>query len=245
MSFHLPRRHRRRLLLPPGLVALAGLLLLGCLALRPWQEQAKVHGVISLTVPIHEPHPTLPTVRFLVPDPDTMCERRFRHDTFLNGSPIHDQPEYRRIVTAIHTITTDKEHNGLVCVRLATSARYENMIAMLDLMERMHLHKHWFDFTRKPTAFYVLSGRESHNTNEEIISGGLGNCLYYSQYSAPVVPPLPLLYRFNKVIIAFWTFDWLAHLRQPEWRWPLTLLALLFLLGIRRLLARKPVARTL
>ena len=51
MHFYLPRRHRRRLLLPPGWVALAGLLLLGCLALRPWQERLKRQVVLELTMP--------------------------------------------------------------------------------------------------------------------------------------------------------------------------------------------------
>ena len=36
MHFYLPRRHRRQLLFPPGLLALAGLLWLGCVALGPW-----------------------------------------------------------------------------------------------------------------------------------------------------------------------------------------------------------------
>ena len=37
MHFYLPRRHGRQLLFPPGLLALAGLLWLGCVALGPWQ----------------------------------------------------------------------------------------------------------------------------------------------------------------------------------------------------------------
>ena len=238
MHFLLPRRHRRRLLLPPGRLALAGLLLLGCLALRPWQEQAKIHGVISLAVPICEPHPILPTIRFLVPNPNTMCERRFRHDAFLNGNDIHDQPQYRRIVAAIRFITADKKHNGLVCVRLTSTARYENMVALLDLMERMNLRQHWFDFTRKPTAFYVFSSREVRSPNEEIISVGLTNCLRYSS-SSSTVPSLPLLYRFNEAVVTFWTFRWFEPLKQLEWRVPLSLLALLFLLNIHRFLTRR------
>ena len=37
MHLYLPRRHRRQLLFPPGLLTLAGLLWLGCVALGPWQ----------------------------------------------------------------------------------------------------------------------------------------------------------------------------------------------------------------
>jgi hypothetical protein len=244
MYFHLPRRYRRPLLLPAGLVALAGLLLLGCLALRPWQELAKTHGVIQLTVPIYEPHPTQPTIRFIVPEPNTLCKRRFRHDAFLNGNPSHDQPQYHRIIAAIRFITADKQHNGLVCVRLAPTAHYANMVALLDLMERMNLHQHWFDFTRKPTAFYVFSSRKGHSPNEEMVYPDLSYCVRYpSCYSS--APTLPALYRFNESVIEFLTFQWLAPLKQPEWRVPLALLALLFLLSVRRLLANTRVARML
>lgn len=190
---------------------------------------------MQLVAPIHKPHPILLTIRFLVPDPDTVCERRFHHDAFLNGNPTHDQPQYRRIVAATRFITADKKHNGLVCVRLASTAHYENMVALLDLMERMNIHKYWFDFTRKPTAFYVFSSREVYNPNEKVVSGSLSNCLRYSS-SLPTAPTLPLLYRFNDAAIAFWIFQWLASLRQPAWRVPLALLALLFLLNFRRLL---------
>ncbi len=191
MPFHLPRRHRHRLLLPPGLLALAGLLLLGCLALRPWQELARVPGTIQLTVPIHDPHPALPTIRFLVPNPDTLCERRFRHDAVLNGNPIHDQIQYSRIAASIRFITADKKHNGMVCVRLASTAHYENMVALLDLMARLNSRKHGFDFTRKPVAFYVFSSREVYNPNEKIVYGGLINGLAYSYSYSWFTAPLP------------------------------------------------------
>jgi len=41
MHFYLPRRYRRRLLLPPGFLALTGLLLLGCLALESRLEESR------------------------------------------------------------------------------------------------------------------------------------------------------------------------------------------------------------
>ena len=241
MHFYLPRRHRRRLLLPPGLVALAGLLLLGCLALRPWQELAKVHGVIQLTVPIYEAHPHLPTIRFLVPNPDTMCERRFRYQALLNGNATHDQRQYRRIVAAIRAITSDNKHNGLVCVQLASTARYENMVAMLDLVKRMNLHQHWFDFTRKPTSFYIFSSQEIISTNEQPGFKHMSGCLLYPPYTPAPVPPLPLLYRFNQAVIALWTFHWLAPLKHPSWRIPLVLLALLSIMNLWRLWALRKI----
>ncbi|MGI4736024.1 MAG: hypothetical protein ACRYG7_12685 [Janthinobacterium lividum] len=47
----LPRRHYRRLLLPPGWVALGFLLLLGCLALLSHRQQLRLENVLQLTMP--------------------------------------------------------------------------------------------------------------------------------------------------------------------------------------------------
>lgn len=53
--------------------------------------------------------------------------------------------------------------------------------------------------------------------------------------------------RFDNWVTEFWQLQWFrqlwqakqAQLRQPEWRFPLALLALLFLLNFRRLLTRQ------
>lgn len=49
MHFYLPRRHRRPLLFPPGLLALAELLWLGCVALGRWEPALRLHNVVQLT----------------------------------------------------------------------------------------------------------------------------------------------------------------------------------------------------
>ena len=243
MHFYFSRRHRRSLLLPPGLLALAGLLLLGCLALRPWQQQLKRHNVIELTMPIYVAHPTLPmTIRFLLPDPDTMCERRFRHDAFLNGKAAHDQRQFRQIKADSRLITADTKHNGLVCVRLAPTARYANMVALLDLTERMSYHKYWFDFKRKPAAFYIFSSRAVHSSPALSPYECLTGRANWSSH-APLPTPPTFLYRFNAAVAKCLELQWLTPLRQPEWRVPLALLALVFLLNGWRLLGRMHVAR--
>jgi len=52
MPFYLPRRHRRPLLFPPGLLALTGLLWLGCVALGRWEPALRLHNVVQLTMPM-------------------------------------------------------------------------------------------------------------------------------------------------------------------------------------------------
>ena len=84
MHFHLPRRHRRRLLLPPGLLALAGLLLLGCLALRPWQERLGRKVVMQLTMPpINESRTIWPVEYFEACDSLLLKEPKLSYSNVL------------------------------------------------------------------------------------------------------------------------------------------------------------------
>ena len=84
MHFYLPRRHRRRLLLPPGLVALAGLLLLGCLALRPWQERLSKKVAFELTMPpINKSRTTWPVEHFEAYDSLMLKEPKLSYSNVL------------------------------------------------------------------------------------------------------------------------------------------------------------------
>jgi hypothetical protein len=55
MSSYSQRHHRRRLLLPPGMLALAGLLWLGAVMLQGWGPRLHRQNVMQLTLP---PRPT-------------------------------------------------------------------------------------------------------------------------------------------------------------------------------------------
>ena len=235
MHFYLPRRHRRPLLLPPGLLALAGLLLLGCLALRPWQEQAKTHGVIELTMPIYEARPSFPIIKYLLPNPDTLCRQCIWHDANLTGNRMGDSLQHLRIAGYVRAMTTYSVNDGGLRVRLSAAAHYRSMVYLLDLMNRTNIRYFWFDIRHKPMTFYAI-----RTVPNPVMEYGL-----YDDIQHIPIAPLPFWARFNNAINALWQPEWLEQwwlmkqreLRQPEWYTSLAMLALVLLLNGQRLWA--------
>ena len=237
MHFHLPRRHRRRLLLPPGLLALAGLLLLGCLALRPWQERLTRRSVLQLTMPV-PPRPANsrpvgnPAIRWYLPTVAEATVMRPWHTAYFTGRTNNDVSEQRRIAAMTHAILIDSLNSNGIRVRFAQKARYEQLVFLLNLMEKEGFRKYWIDFYHSPITFYALTDAYKPITefNSRILCGGV------ITFPPPPPPLKPFWVRFDDWITEFWSFHWLLPLERPEWRAPLVLLALLFLLSFRRLM---------
>ena len=109
MHLHLPRRHRRKLLFPPGLLALAGLLWLGCVAVRSWQEQLKPRYVIRFTMPTRPPaNWPQPTIRWVIPSPDTLLKQGSWHEATLTGNDANDSFQQQHIIEELRAIIADK-----------------------------------------------------------------------------------------------------------------------------------------
>lgn len=132
MPFYFPRRHRRPLLLPLGLLALAGLLLLGCLALCPWQERLKRRSIIQLTMPIRpQPGDSRLKINNFLPNPDTLRKHYSWHNAHLTGNIQQDNWKQQQIIRALHKIAEDTLHGGILSVQLGPKACYSNMIFYL------------------------------------------------------------------------------------------------------------------
>ncbi|WP_460504073.1 hypothetical protein [Hymenobacter agri] len=169
MHFHLPRRRRRRLLLPQGWVALAGLLLLGCLALHPWQEQLKRRSVLQLTMPpINKSGTIWPLAYF--EDCDSLMRNepkltyasvdtyRHWHIITLGKGPGMDTLAIHDIERILHARGTRPNWNksGLkVC--FLPSAHYSSLILSLSLFNRYHVQQYFLDIKNKPIALYTLT----------------------------------------------------------------------------------------
>lgn len=236
MPFYFPRRHRRLLLLPPGLLALAGLLLLGCLALRPWQERLKRRSVVQLTMPIRpQPDDSKLTINNFLPNPDTLRKHYSWHNAHLTGNIQQDGWKQQQIISVLHRIAEDTLHGGILSVQLGPKARYSNMIFLLNLMLRENVKYYWLDITRHPTTFYALHKADNPTKPIPVFSCGTNDRLI----RLPIPKQSNLGVHFDNWVTDFWQFRWLEQLllplQQPGWRGPLALLALLFLLNGRRL----------
>ncbi len=241
MHFYLLRRHRHHLLLPPGWVALAGLLLLGYLALRPWQERLTRRCALQLTMPIRpRPGDSKSIVKNFAPNLDTLRKYYSWYQTHLSGNPDQDSLLQEQFVLALHRIEADTLHGGVLSIQLGANARYANLVFLLDLMLRENVTRYWLDITRQPTMFYILRPAYQPHAVPLLMCGT-------NEYVTHLQIPKQRAFgvQLDEWVTAFWQFQWLKQLWQPlklpEWRAPLALLVLLCLLNIRRFLANTRV----
>ena len=206
MSFHLPRRHRRRLLLPPGLVALAGLLLLGCLALRPWQERLTRHSVLQLTLPtLQARHNVLAGVF----EPEKLPEFHEWYDSYLDGSQSGDARRAAGITGQAAAMQTRPDRDQRLRVQLGPQATFAEMVFLLNTMGRFNIKKYAFDIRKEAVTFYAFTVLPLAHHRHAIMPAAAG-----FSYQPPV-RPYPSSYdrsasyrsRLRLWQNALWTFE--------------------------------------
>lgn len=161
---HAPRRHTRRLLLPPGWVALGFLLLLGCQALLAHRRQLQVPNILRLQMPIPERMATALNHNayakdfklFTKPLADIKPETRWNTINF-NGKKLNDFVNGATVATAVQSADADTVHATGVKVYFQSGTTYSSLVAILDLMKRTGHQSYWFDIEHQPTAFYIVN----------------------------------------------------------------------------------------
>ena len=145
-----PRRVRRRLLLPPGWVALGFLLLLGCQALQPWAGQLKVWNVMQITMLPLQGERSLPV---------EINKFRNWHDITFNGNQRSDFFNAAATEAAIRKINADSSHDGGVRVRFNSGSTYANLVRVLDIMSYTGQEKYGLDIRYQPATLYAITNR--------------------------------------------------------------------------------------
>lgn len=225
MRFYLPRHHRRPLLFPPGLLALAGLLWLGCVALQRWEPALRQYRFLQLTLPML-PLPTnepLPSDRFDLTFVDKFRTTSHWLSYFLTGK-LEDR---LRVTTAIHVMMADSSHRGRVSISLGPATHYEDLIFILDLMHNEKVQKYWLDIAHKPVTLYALTDIRKRDNHKK-------NGFTYDTVNSRADPPIPSIsfwVHFDNWVTNFWHLAWLRPLLQPEWRTSVWLLAAIVALG--------------
>jgi len=201
-----PRRCRRRLLLPPGWVALGFLLLLGCQALQPWQGQLRFWNMLQVTMPARKPVAGMSWNDVVYRSPRQLNHFRAWHEVKLVGQALPDFFSLNELETATRAIQTDTSHVGGVRVRFGPGATYANLVQVLDCMLCTGQPKYWWDIRYRSTTFYAITVRPESRAMYR------GGCI-----------------REPEVAIngpSFWSklLSDFCSLWQPAWRWPLVLL---------------------
>ena len=228
MRLSLPRRHRRRLLLPPGLLALAALLWLGCLALRPWRQALKTNYVIELNMP---PRPVSDTVwqysgarmvsRHQLLYSQVKSMRQWQ-DVILNGNSMHDVASVNEAERAIQKMQADTLHAGGVRILIKQGARYKSLVKMLGLIQQIGVKHNLFDIYHGTDKLYAYTNAYRSPLADD--EWHRGECLFCNDV-IPYRPTTPLWARFSNWVTNLWHLMWLQPLAQPQWRASLMLLA--------------------
>lgn len=237
----IPRRVRRRLLLPPGWVALGFLLLLGCLALRPWAGRARLWNVVQLTMPPLKADTSY--LRFLS-EPTKRKEgkeynpystpwsksaatalRLMRpwHDVEFTGVYLADFFSATATESAVRQIIADTSHAGGVRIRFLKNSTYSNLVKVLDIMNCTKQKKYWLDIRHDSTTLYAITTLPIHLKQAPIFSCGTIN------------RETQLLQKMTALQLAAELKE-LISLKNQAWRLPIILLIVLSSLGLRRLL---------
>jgi len=168
-----PRRHSRRLLLPPGWVALGFLLLLGCQVLLAHRRQVRQERVIRLLTPMWKQDTTglsahrrdkLPFLDFSYAGHRSKAEldTAIHWCNFsLTGVRSADSTTAQRIFATIKTMQVDTLHARGIRVRFHRNAAYANLVQILDMMNEANQKVFWFDIQQRPAVFYILTRKHS------------------------------------------------------------------------------------
>lgn len=219
------RRVRRRLLLPPGWVALGFLLLLGCQALRPWVGQVRLWNVIQITMPALRPDKWN---RIPQQSPWQLNRLRTWHTIEFRGRKSSDSLSAVVIESATQKIIADYRHAGGVRVRFLPGATYANLIRVLDIMNYAGQKKYWLDIHHQPITLYAIT--------EKSLAIAPPKCLPCDD--AIRSPSTPAAQVFQQLLTEFW--QRIESLKERVWRQSLLLLLVISSLSLWRLLPKEP-----
>ncbi|AHJ96825.1 hypothetical protein Hsw_1230 [Hymenobacter swuensis DY53] len=198
VALYLPRRHRRHLLFPPGLLALAGLLWLGCVAVprmvRPTQYVKEV-AFFSLYAP------AFPFGGF--PTPQEVEDFGPWKSIILSGNPWTEYFDMKIVESASLSLVEEQTEHRALHVYFNESTSYATCIQLWDICSRLGIKRYWIDWRKLPFSFNLL-GNIPHPDYPTMVCGTP------DQYLIPTKP-------YIEVIEEWITESWAAAF-SPVWR---------------------------
>ncbi|HEX8326189.1 MAG TPA: hypothetical protein VF629_01525 [Hymenobacter sp.] len=219
MHFHLPRRHRRQLLFPPGLLALAGLLWLGCVAVGTLREKLAKRSIITLFVP--PTHPDSDNFLFHKPSPLALSTgelNKFRawRDVYFNGQSHNDSINLLKLDRAVIYMQAHATADNGIRVCFGPQAKYVNLVATLNSMLKYGVQKYWLDVKHQPTAFYAFTTKPDVKRPESEFTNFCGTnaaMVHYGPQPLATYWSASYLTRFGHWLAALWN----PKLKSTTW----------------------------
>jgi len=190
-----PRRVRRRLLLPPGWVALGFLLLLGCQALQPWRKELIPYSMMQMTMPALHVDKLAAWNKVVYQAPAQLDTFRTWYTIDFKGQRLSDFFSAAATESAIRKIIADTSHIGGVRIRFLPGATYANLVKALDIMNYTNQKKYWLDIHHQPTTLYAITVLPTYLKSVPVFSCGT---MDYIECTMPKQPG------FQQVLAGFW-----------------------------------------
>ena len=212
---YIPRRHRRKLLLPPGLLALAFLLLVGCGVIAPIVKE-RTKAVLQLTFPTPTPL-TFGYTKIPWESPQQLANMRQWESYEITGNKLLDWYNWQlaqRTIKALHS-SPDSVRGTRIYFR--QNAKYEYIIKALSYLNRNGVKKYALDMRIPDPTLYVLEYPYTRRSDYVPICGFNSQSIIYT--STPFEPTVSLNDGLSKLVqknglriadFSFWSIAGLA-----------------------------------
>lgn len=150
---YIPRRHRRKLLLPPGLLALAFLLLVGCGVIAPIVKE-RTKAVLQATFPNSHS-----TANIYSPTTKQLEDRRSWVDFKITGNKLFDWYSWQQAQQRIKASVNNSDTLKGTRIYFHKGASYRYMITTLSYMNTVSVERFTFDLRPTMSILYILDGK--------------------------------------------------------------------------------------
>ncbi|UOQ74833.1 hypothetical protein [Hymenobacter cellulosilyticus] len=232
------RRHRRHLLFPPGLLALAFLLLLGCWVVNGKAPRLKPWAVVELDVPPLRYQSTIHNWQWehrAFPFNSLAQRELFRpwHIITFTGNIWQDYFTRQQAEHLTQQLHNNSDEDQGVQIHFASGAKYSTLLKMLDRCRDLNLRNHWLDIHYTPTTLCIVTTKPRATTYD---GEWIPTCLEYPEPEQGIqLKPLSVGTWLENYLAKFFLASTWAPLLHPSWRHPMYLLLLLSLASFSRL----------
>ncbi|MET4107050.1 hypothetical protein [Hymenobacter sp. UYP22] len=152
-ALYLPRRHRRHLLFPPGLLALAGLLWLGGVAV-PKQLQHPGRTALEIALPSLKIPEGILGGFITAKQVERMAPWQ---SVTVSGCLWTDYFSLRMVEFMCLPLAKSGSERSNVRVYMSQFTTYNSFVTLLDMAQRLHVRRYWLDFRKVPYVLYLPS----------------------------------------------------------------------------------------
>lgn len=166
-QLHLPRRHRRPLLFPPGLLALAWLLWLGCVALPQLPKQEYYTQVSLPQISESDLEHTPPVFQRWYSA--KIEDNWYSNSIHFNGNLFEDYFTLKQVQLQFARMRNFPTTPDSMRVHFSPNASYQSLIQVIAKAQQGPRLVNWLHVTGTSTVLYAFPEGEPYSTSSEFV----------------------------------------------------------------------------